>query len=228
MGGSPSTGSSVLVNILNRHSKLCAGPETYVFMHPKLYRDWATYAPALQRRRLLNHLCSEGWFVLHGTILAHSFYQWTPAELSALAKKSKTLTAFATAYFGKVRKAQGAQRWVEKSPSNVVAFPHFLDAFPQGQVIHTVRNPFDTMASLHRRGLSAYYAAGAYLTNNALALRCKDHTRYFRVDYEALVEQPRESLNPLLRFLDLDWEDTLLETEKQEVRMEGWKNQEHG
>ncbi|MEO1715240.1 MAG: sulfotransferase, partial [Bacteroidota bacterium] len=118
MGGSPSTGSSVLVNILNRHSALCAGPETYLFMHPKLYRDWTTYAPALQRRRLVNHLCSEGWFVFHGTILGNSFYQWNPQEISTLTKTSKTLAEFVARYFARVRRAQGAERWVEKSPSN--------------------------------------------------------------------------------------------------------------
>ena len=228
MGGSPSTGSSVLVNILNRHSALCAGPETYLFMHPKLYRDWATYAPALQRRRLLNHLCSEGWFVLHGAILGNSFYQWNPQEVTALARNSKTLAEFAACYFARAREAQGAERWVEKSPSNVVAFPQFLDSFPQGQVVHTVRNPLDTLASLHRRGLSAYYAAGAYLCNNSLALRCQNHPRYIQVHYEALVDKPQETLASLLQFLGLPWENGLLETEAVEVRMEGWKNQEHG
>ncbi|MEO1714187.1 MAG: sulfotransferase, partial [Bacteroidota bacterium] len=96
------------------------------------------------------------------------------------------------------------------------------------QVVHTVRNPLDTLASLHRRGLSAYYAAGAYLCNNALALRCQDHPRYIQVSYEALVDNPQETLADLLQFLGLQWEQSLLETEAAEVRMEGWKNQEHG
>lgn len=228
IGGSPSTGSSVLVNILNRHPDLVSGPETYLFIHPKLYRDWNSYRGALQTRRLVHHLCSEGWLALHGALLNDPFYGWEAPEVQTLIRRSASLPEFAQSYFGRSQQRSAAQQWLEKSPSNVIAFPHFLQHFPDGKVIHTVRNPLDTMASLYRRGLSAYYAAGAYLVNNALALRVQDTTNYFRMDYERWVEHPRQELQQLLQFLGFQWMDTLLEADTQEVRMSGWQHNEHG
>ena len=70
MGGSQSTGSSLLVNILNRHSMLVAGPETYLFMHPKLYHHWEENKKYLiKTNKVYIILLWFSWNVLSGMFL---------------------------------------------------------------------------------------------------------------------------------------------------------------
>lgn len=151
IGGSPSTGSSVLVNVLNRHPELAAGPETYLFIHPDLYREWDRYGHYLLKRDRFRGLKSIGWFRKNGADLLLPEYGWDPAGLAALLNRSASFPEFVEGYFSTAMTRKGATQWIEKSPSNSLAFPDFLKFFPEGKVIHTTRNPYDAVASLIAR-----------------------------------------------------------------------------
>ncbi|MBK7410802.1 MAG: sulfotransferase [Saprospirales bacterium] len=129
IGGSPSTGSSVLVNMLNRHPDVVAGPETYLFIHPKLYTEWPAYRWFLLHRSKWGGLKSIGWFRKNGADLLDPFYGWTQESLSAEIPQALDLPAFAEAFFSKSRKGKDASRWVEKSPSNALCLDLFSTTF---------------------------------------------------------------------------------------------------
>lgn len=229
IGGSPSTGSSVLVNLLNRRSELLAGPETYLFSHPGLYSDWKKYRRFLIRTSIFGGLKAQGWFQINGAILGDPFYGWSKPELRDLIRKCGDLPEFADAYFSRSMGKKGAGRWVEKSPSNAICLDIFLRYFPEGKVIHTTRNPHDTIASLVARGLSVYDAAASYLINTAFGLKLEGEGRYFRIRYEDWVKEPGKHLPALFSFLGLDWDPQVVEPSGEgEVKMDGWMYDEKG
>ncbi len=230
MGGSPSTGSSLLVNMLDRHSALSAGPETYLFIHPRLFTGWARYKRYLLRTSKAGGLKSEGWFLMNGAQLLQETYGWSRPELAQWIAEAPDLATFADRFLARRMEAAGAHSWVEKSPANAIAFPLFLRQFSRPRILHTTRDPYDTAASLVARGHSAYQAAGAYIVHTALALRVLDHPSALLVKYEDLVLDPAGVLQRVLAFLDIPWEAAVLEPtpeeRRQEVRMEGWLQNE--
>jgi hypothetical protein len=230
IGGSPSTGSSVLVNILNRHPDVVAGPETFLFMHPKLYTNWERYKHFLIRKSKVGGLKSIGWFRMNGADLLDPFYGHSPSTLRKCLESAASFPEFARDFFQPAMQAKGARIWVEKSPSNALCLDVFLKHFPSGRVIHTTRDPYDTMASLVARGYSAFYAAGAYLINTAFALRAAGEGRHFLLRYEDWVMDPQERLSACLSFLGLEWDPALLQPRDggAPVRMEGWLHDERG
>lgn len=230
MGGSPSTGSSLLVNLLDRHSALSAGPETYLFIHPRLYTDWARWKRYLLHTSKTGGLKSPGWFLMNGAQLLQETYGWSRPELAQWIAKAPDLATFADRYLARRMEAAGAHSWVEKSPANAITFPLFLRQFPRARILHTTRDPYDTAASLLARGHSAYQAAGAYIVQTALALRVLDHPSAHLVKYEELVLDPASTLRRTLTFLDVSWEAAVLEPtpeeRRREVRMQGWLQNE--
>jgi len=229
IGGSPSTGSSVLVNLLNRRSELLAGPETYLFSHSRLYTDWEKYRRFLIRTNPFGGLKSRGWFPINGAILGDPFYGWEKTDLRELTMKCGDFPEFADAFFARAMQKKGTDRWVEKSPSNALCLDIFLRHFPGGKVIHTTRNPYDTIASLVARGLSVFDATASFLVNTAFGLKPEGEGRHFRLRYEDWVRDPEKHLAALFSFLDLDWDPAVLEpSPEEEVSMEGWLNNEKG
>jgi len=232
IGGAQSTGSSLLVNILNRHSQLAAGPETYLFMHPKLYHHWKQNRKHLIKTNKLGGLKSETWFKMNGASLLQDFYGWEGEELKRCILGTEHFAEFADLYMARALQKQNAKTWIEKSPANAVAFPDFLNTFDSPKVIHTCRNPYDAMVSLMKRGYSAYYAAGTYIVNTALALRMHHHKNYHTVSYEDLVQKPAQTIQALMHFLEVNIEAHILEPTEQEknekIQLKGWKNNEKG
>ena len=227
IGGSPSTGSSALVHILNRHPALLAGPETYLFMHPGLYTDWERHKTYLLKTSKFGGLKSRGWFKMNGADLLQPFYGQSTTSLLHLIAEADTFSHFAGAYFQSALQKAGARIWVEKSPSNALCFDHFLHIFPEGKVVHTTRDPYDAIASLVARGLSPFSATAFYLINTAFAIKKAEDSRYHLLKYEEWVASPEKVLKPLLQSLGLKWRADLIRPEAgEEVRMEGWLHNE--
>jgi Sulfotransferase family len=116
--------------------------------------------------------------------------------------------------------AQGADRWIDATPTNI---PHLLRIaldFPDGQFLHIIRDPRDVALSLVKRGWArplpwdkhkALLAAGLYwewMVRKGRRLGAQLQSRYFELRYEELVEKPREVLPRIGEFLqhDLDYD----------------------
>ena len=228
IGGVPSTGSSLLVNILNRHPDIATGPETYLFIHKQLYQNWGKYKNRLIGTGKIFGLKSQGWFIKNGADLLQTEYGWDRANLKRIIQESPDFIQFAENYFSKNLANQNAQIWIEKSPSNAIALKEFLNHFPKGKVIHTCRNPYDTVASLMSRGMNVYNAVAVYLVNSALALRAETG-KYYEIKYEKLVNLPEQELRILLGFCNLNFDEKILEGETAKTqKMPGWKQNERG
>ncbi len=229
-GGAPSTGSSLIRSLINSHHGCIAGPETYLFTHPKLYADWNKHKHLLLVKGF-NGLKNETLFRLNGAILDKSWYGWKRAELKELIDQSPTFQVFAAHYFQRAL-TPGASQVVEKSPVNAYCFHHFLKAFPNSSVIHSVRNPYDAIASMVARDMTPYQAISFYLFNAVFGLKERGNSRYVEIRYEELVEKPVQVMTVVMAHFGTTFEENLVqprsESNAEATRMKGWNYDETG
>ena len=232
MGGSPSTGSSLLVRLLNRHPAIFAGEETYLFLHSQLATNWQKYKQRLISTGKIFGLKSPAWFQFNGVLLEHPDNGWSKEELSTLIREAATYDEFIENYFRKALTINQKQLWIEKSPANSFNFKFFAERNSNNKFIHVIRHPYDVAASLMGRSYDAWSAAGRCIFANAMALRIADFPNYFCISYENLVSNPQAAVAPLLDFLNVPQNDTIFapsEAEKKEiVSMKGWQHNEKG
>lgn len=228
MGGSGSTGSSLLKNILNRHQDIFSGEETTFFAKKMIYDDWSKAKNRVLKKKFFG-LRNHGWHLFNGTKLLHKEYQWTKEELKQLIQKSQSLLDFAKVFYARPLESKGARIWLEKTPANAACFSFFLSAFPEGRVIHITRNPYDTIASLCSRGYGLYYAIGIYLLNTACGLEVMGEDRVFTAKYEDLTSYPENVVENLCDFLAISFDPEMLLPQGETVKkpkLSGWNYDE--
>ena len=128
-----------------------------------------------------------------------------------------------SSYSGRIRSGSNdAIRIVDKMPINYLYCGLIHAALPNAKIISLVRHPMDSCYAAYKAYLRGPYAftydldeLGRY----CLAFRrLTDHWRetlprdaYLVVEYEALVKDFKSEARRLLEFLDLRWENTVLE-----------------
>ena len=232
VGGSGSSGTTLLRSYLNRHPEVFSGAELNFFNKEMFFKNWRSQKHLLLKENRRG-VSTNGWFPYPGTNILHPDYGWGPENLRKIIESSRSISEFSDTYFSLSTKRKGARVWIEKTPSNAYCFPYFLDAFPDGKVIHVIRNPYDTVASLVKRGMSEYFAAGIWVYNNSAALRTKNSGSYFQILYEDLVRSPDEEFAKLFNFLGvkaLDLKElTSFSSEEDEAeRKTSWKSSPSG
>ena len=228
MGGSGSTGSSLVKNILNRHENIFAGEETSFFAKRLIYEDWSKAKNRVTKRKLKG-LKNCGYHIYNGTDMVQDEYGYTKDEIKWLAKESSTLTEFCDRFYSKALNQNEAKIWIEKTPANSACFSQFLDHFETGKVIHMLRNPYDTIASLWSRGYDLHYAVGIYLLNTASGVLSRNTERYHEIKYEHLVSQPQNTINDVCTFLEVAYEEEMLTTKQEKIevsQLPGWNYDE--
>lgn len=136
----------------------------------------------------------------------------------------------------------------EKTPAHLAYVETLLEWYPEARVIHMIRDPRAIYVSELRRRTEravtvpyrqlvripflfrtfllhqvALTWAGALRRHRALARRYPDHYRLVR--FEDLVSDPRATLQELVDFLGLDWDEALLD---QKVVSKGSRRGERG
>ena len=211
IGGSGSSGSTLLRNLLNRQEDIYSGPEMNFLNKRMLFDDWnRNKTLILTNRRKLE---TGGWFPYPGTRVFDENLGWSRAEIVDLVNTSTSVSKFADRLFSRPMKAKGASLWIEKTPSNAYCFARFLDSSPTHRCILMCRNPFDTVASLVKRGLSEYFAAGLWVYNSASAMQSFDSRRMMTMSYENLLEDSGAELARIYKFLSLDLKNLTLDAE---------------
>ncbi|MDF1696371.1 MAG: sulfotransferase [Saprospiraceae bacterium] len=228
MGGSGSTGSSLLKNILNRNDDIFAGGETAFFAKKMIYENWDKAKSRVLKRKLFG-LRNHGWHIYNGTDLLQKEYLWQQNDLQVALFRSRDLLDFTNTFYAKSLNLSGAHIWLEKTPANSACFASFLRSFENGKVIHMVRNPFDTIASLQKRGYDLYYAVGIYLLNSVCGASVMTSSRCLTVKYEDLISDPEITVRSICSFLDVPYQSRMLIPQGEKVsepKLYGWKYDE--
>ncbi len=110
----------------------------------------------------------------------------------------------------------GADRWCEKTPSNVWHLPELLKEFGKAvRVIHIVRDGRDVVTSVHPTLKGQYWITPErWVSDVQLGMTFQEHPQVFTIRYEDIVADLEKALLPLFRFLELDLHPDVLAFDK--------------
>lgn len=186
VGGSPSSGSTLLSVMLDSHPDILCGPELALFCHPGFWRrDLSIRCPGV--RLLYDHL---DWYGTTSTRVHEMLSEYGPLE-------------FLERFYGPIAARRGKTLCAEKSPPNVYAMRDYLEAVPHGRCIVTMRDGRDVVCSLMRRGLSFHQALERWVWSSSQAMAVLSDQRVMLIQYADLVTSPRQTLSRLINFLDV-------------------------
>lgn len=231
IGGSGSSGTTFLKTILDNHPEIFSGAELALFNKERLYRDWNKWKTRLVSSRF--PFSTDGWFPYASHNLWHESYGWEQGEIASLIEGSHSLMEFVEIFFSRPLKKNNKTIWVEKTPSNTYGFQDFLKLSGDHKVIHMVRNPYDTVASLIKRGMSPVFAAGVWVYNNSAGFSASTMSsqRFFLLRYEDLVESFESSSLSIISFLGASRVESVqfgAENKNQPSGIQSWNNSPSG
>lgn len=117
----------------------------------------------------------------------------------------------------------GAALVTDKRPDNILHIGLIKTMFPNARIVHTVRDPLDTILSnwflhldssmphaLDLEDMAHWHGQYQRLMAHWKAL----YPDILDLDYDVLVREPRPAVEGLLAYLGLDWEDAVLDFHK--------------
>lgn len=225
--GCSRSGTTLLQQMLNAHSRLAIAPETHFI---RLY-----WGPSGRYGDLSSDIVFER---LLGDIAASDEFAELGIERATfLSAARQTEQRSFPAVFGLLMelfaRAKGADVMGEKTPAHVQHMVRLLDAFPGARFIHVVRDPRAVVNSRLRQswshntaGDNALFWVEAVVAARRQAPRLGDGLA--TIPYEELVVRPEAVLRRLCAFLSVEWEPAMLEywkhhTQLVSVEREPWK-----
>jgi len=208
IGGSPSTGSSLLRQILNRHSEIICAPETHIWCKERVFQHWDKYKNRYLKKSIFG-LSSEGLYTFIG-IDKSEIPDYDKKKTAELLQGSPDIYTFFRLFMMEYFGLGTGQLYGEKTPANAVNFKYILNSSNDVLCVHTVRNPYDAIASLVARGNSPITATAYFLFNCAHGLDYRNDPRLETIRYENLVQDPEKELSSLMGKLNLSFENKML------------------
>lgn len=194
------SGSSLLSRMLNCHPRLAVPGESHLF---KIFYRWLKYYGDLNeagnRERLVDDILST-----------FHIRNWSPPlgrERVLSSIKTPTFAGVVDAVMKSWAESQGKMRWGEKTPQHVYHWREILECFPQGKVIHIVRDGRDVAASFVKApfGPKTFYAAAKRWVRELGEIEQLKATiapgNFHEIRYEELLDAPEPVLSGLCDFL---------------------------
>jgi len=229
--GHPKAGTSLLKTLLDGHPALMVYPEETLFFR--------RFLPAAEGKPFKEQLDLAEQLLIHifewnqDNPPAHqvnfpdrdysdiSFEDVRDALKGFLAEGDTQVKDFlpaAVRAFGKVSGVlnEGSQAWVEKSPYNEFYTEEIFNWWPEARCIHIVRDPRDNYVSYKRKQPSwtvrVFARNWVRSTQAGLANQAKyGGERYMLIRFEDLLMNPEAVTRDVARFLDLSWDEVLLQ-----------------
>jgi hypothetical protein len=196
VGGMFKSGTSLLRVMLGQHSSISAGLET-----AWLDLEWE------------KNLGRGGEALTDYVVRTAEFYGEDINVVQAMAADSADALAFIDQLLGAKTQRDGSRRWAEKTPGNVRFADQIFSRWPDARIVHIIRDPRDTFASLRQiakwdtstefasrwcdtfAAWEGFKSDGVATPANALEIR-----------YESLVLDPVVTMGKVLEFLGEPWE----------------------
>jgi hypothetical protein len=148
------------------------------------------------------------------------------AELRDLRQRTHSIVEFAQEYHRAMAAREEKPRWVDKTPMHVRALPRILRSFPNGRVIHVIRDGRDVVCSLRHHPRERVYrgrivpfeidrpveeGAGRWVRDTGGGRALAGHPRLEELRYEQLVIDPEGETRRICRFLEEPFEPAMLD-----------------
>jgi protein-tyrosine sulfotransferase len=196
VGGCPRSGTTLTQALLGCHPQVAAGPESTVFL------------------RRITQACE-----------IDARFGFAPGCVEDLQRRSGSQAEFIDLFQQAWLERCAKPIWAEKTPWNVLRLDFLWRHFPGARFVHVIRDGRDVACSLRRMPWAKIAAAdrlsaealrecAAYWRFHVAAGRRHRHDpRYCEVRYEDLVGDPERTVRRLLAFLELDWDDAVLDAD---------------
>lgn len=212
--GSGRSGNTLLRALLTGHPELAIPPESYVL--GPVIRDYRKLSflpwPELVRvvlGRFQYHPQFEAWDLDLSELYRH---------LAARSEEKRSLAGVLDGvYRAWVRQHMpDADRWGDKTPTNVYHLPRIDTVFPDSIYVHVLRDGRDVVASYLEAGLydSVDAACERWIESveliRSFGQRLSPH-RYLEVRYEQLVREPETVIRAVCGHLEVGFEPKMLD-----------------
>ena len=212
--GCPRSGTTLLQSILSSHSTIFTAPETSFFSRiiPRLGVEYS------EPDTLVDQHCLD--------IITESFREMTGIELPPVFTHADGETSIKSVFENllAVYNPGGKTLWVEKTTlhaRNLMAIRRF---YPEASIINLIRDPVACVGSMSRikptsisdfrisyvSSLYAYASLWNDCVSLAMAYPCQHQVLH--VHYESLVGDPDTAVNTICNFLDITYEEAMLES----------------
>lgn len=196
LGNSPSSGSSLLSNLLDCSPFTACGPELNLFSCTHLY-DYERFKYGLEK-----YSGSSSIYVANTRINYHRIHSFGHSKESfkKLVVESKNLTdfldRFALHYLAlRGKDIEGVV--FEKTPENLTNIRKYLET-TDNYFVHIVRDPVDVYKSLIKRGMSNNIALLTWFFDEAIMYNYLEHERVIVVKYEELLKSPYQVASKII------------------------------
>ena len=204
------SGTSLLHSMLNAHPALALPPETHFFRRYVVPLRTRTRLERGSVESFASALSSDRDFLRAGVTPAAVLEEERDGALDLVRVFRRLLGSNAA--------RQGKRRVGDKDPRNIDHLSTLAVAFPQGLLLHVIRDPREVLLSRTR----AAWASARPWWQHALLIedqlrRGRDlgprlfRARYLEVRYEALVAQPEVELRTIARHIGLEYCESMLE-----------------
>lgn len=204
--GAPRSGTTLLRVILNRHPEIGLCDETFFFYYvARRRRAFGDLSDPARRRRLIEAYLTTRRMREMGLDLR--------ALGDRLAIAGTSYAAFFSTLLRFYAETHEKTRWGEKTPLHAAELPTLAEWFPDGRVLHLVRDPRAVVGSLQRMPWGARSVLrNARLWKRMTAPAGADRAVIARmvVRYEELVADPPRTLREVCDFLAVSYDPRML------------------
>lgn len=211
VGGAPRSGTTLVQRILGAHSQVYAGPEFDLV--PEVIKLRSQFLQKINDGRITVYLEKENVNELFEGFLLSVF--------------QKKINETGKAYIS------------EKTPSNIEVFPELQECLPNAHYIFVIRDPRAIVASMlevGRKYRKDLRIPPAFTKNTRQAVeyinllwgkgdeaRVKS-SNVLVVYYEDIISNPRNSIEAITNFLEIPFEESLLNIQESEWEMPAFKS----
>lgn len=208
--GCPRSGTTLLRAMLDSHPDIAVPPESYflvpILRHAADYRRDGGVDRAAILRAVAGNVSWPSWGV-------------EPAELEWIVADTTLTTVPATlrAVYDRYAAIHGKRRSIDKTPRHTEHVGLLVAAYPDARFVHLVRDGRDVVPSLRSMPYFPARFADAALFWRDRALSGREArtivgpSRYYELRYEDLVTDPERHLEPLCRFIGIEYSPAMLE-----------------
>ncbi len=200
IGNCPSSGSTLLADLLDSTLFTACGPELEIFCNNKFY-NFPEYKKNIFKTGEVANIRTTGIYPRWNRL---NVFGYSLEQFKKDIESSNNIASFFdqfTKTFLHFRKKNENGIVFEKTPQNIHCISDFLKSYTQGYFIVVVRNPISVYTSLRNRNYGNYASLVTWLINGAETIPFVNHPRVKIIRYEDLVNNPFQITADLLQTL---------------------------
>lgn len=213
--GMPRSGTKLLRDLLNNHSQIGMTPNESHFIpyyreHIRKFGDLGVFE---NFQRFYREFSRSVFF--QRVTADHPFID---AQKWHDAVRDWSYAGVVEAFYRLYAESLGKRIWGDKTPYYHLHMPLLKSLFPSARFVHIIRDARDYCLSLNKSWKKNIYRSVQRWNDTILKARKDAETlppdAYLEVRYEALVDQPQETLAEICNFLGVDFEPAMVMLKK--------------